>query len=116
MQVRWRMDGFISAAASVEHAGTHLGFMDGIANPDVHDPKIANQLLWVVEEARGKPDWAVGGSYHVIRLIRMFTEFWDRVSMHEQQTMIGRHRDSGAPLGMTGSRRQSPTTETNPTA
>jgi deferrochelatase/peroxidase EfeB len=81
-------------------ARNHLGFMDGIANPPVHDPKVADQVLWVVK-GHGEPSWAVGGSYHVVRLIRMFTELFDAVPLYRQEAIIGRHRASGAPLGLT---------------
>ncbi len=101
MQILWRMDGFVSPARPTGVPRNHFGFMDGIANPNVNDPAVANRLLWVSQGSR-EPDWAVGGTYHVCRIIRMLIEFWDRVSLNEQQTMIGRYRASGNVLG-TGS-------------
>lgn len=101
--LRWTLDGFLPPH-TVQKLGKDsiinlLGFKDGTANPDASDRRLMDAMVWV-QPGSGEPEWAAGGSYQAVRIIRNFVEFWDRTPLREQEQIMGRHKASGAPLGM----------------
>jgi deferrochelatase/peroxidase EfeB len=103
LSLRWKMEGFLPPH-TIKKLGKDtvrnlLGFKDGTANLDVNDSGLMNRVVWVKPNT-DEPAWTVGGTYQVVRVIRNFVERWDRTPLQEQQTIIGRDKDIGAPLGM----------------
>jgi deferrochelatase/peroxidase EfeB len=97
-QIRWVQSGFNSSFDSEETPRNLMGFKDGSNNPSIHDPKMMDKFVWVGDEG---PDWMRGGSYVVVRRIRIALEHWDRMNVAFQEQTVGRHKASGAPLGGT---------------
>lgn len=90
--VRWRQSGYMNEPRPSGTQRNHLGFKDGIVNPKEEEN---DTLVWAGTD---EPAWAAGGSYMVVRLIAMYTEFWDRISIAEQEQIFGRDRATGGPL------------------
>ncbi|QKQ73716.1 iron uptake transporter deferrochelatase/peroxidase subunit [Nostoc sp. TCL240-02] len=103
LSLRWKMEGFLPPH-TIKKLGKDtvrnlLGFKDGTANLDVSNSGLMNRVVWV-QPNTNEPAWTTGGTYQVVRVIRNFVERWDRTPLQEQQTIIGRDKDIGAPLGM----------------
>lgn len=100
--LKWKQEGNVPVIArrpdsAVESSRNFLGFRDGSANPDAGDEEVMDRLVWV-GAASGEPEWAEGGSYQSVRIVRNFVERWDRTPLREQELIMGRVRNSGAPL------------------
>ena len=100
--LQWMLPGFSqrnTLGAGRASQRNLLGFKDGTANPDHGASGLMDDLVWVGAND-GEPVWCVGGSYQAVRLIRNRVEFWDRTPLRTQETIIGRDKGTGAPLGM----------------
>jgi len=100
VSVRWSQLGFGRTSSTSTSQATPrnlFGFKDGTANLKAEEADLLKQHLWV--QPGDGPDWMAGGSYAVTRKIRMMIETWDRTSLGEQETIIGRTKGEGAALG-----------------
>lgn len=100
MTLRWMVDGFnrnSNPGPGKAPVRNLMGFRDGTANLDASDADQMRRHV-IVRPGDDEPAWTVGGAYEAVRIIRMFVEFWDRTALSEQEALIGRHKQSGAPL------------------
>jgi deferrochelatase/peroxidase EfeB len=102
--MRWSQVGFgrTSSTSRAQDTPRNLfGQKDGTNNLRAEDSDMLDQHVWVGQDDSrpGRSGWMTGGTYLVARRIRMHIETWDRTPLGEQETIIGRHKGSGAPLG-----------------
>ncbi|WP_433783197.1 iron uptake transporter deferrochelatase/peroxidase subunit [Actinomycetospora sp. CA-101289] len=98
--VRWSQLGFGRTSSTSTTQQTHrnlFGFKDGTNNLKAEDGALLDEHVWV-PPAQG-PAWLAGGTYLVARRIRMHVETWDRTSLAEQESLTGRTKGEGAPIG-----------------
>ena len=99
--LRWAQLGFGRTSSTSTKQSTPrnlLGFKDGTANLKSEDGKNIDKFVWVAPGDDEGAKWLAGGSYLVARRINMHIEPWDRTSLSEQETLVGRNRGDGAPL------------------
>jgi deferrochelatase/peroxidase EfeB len=98
--MRWSQLGFgrTSTTSTLQATPRNLmGFKDGTNNIKAEHGAELNAFVWVGEET--DQSWMRGGTYLVARRIRMLIESWDADDLADQERVIGRIKESGAPLG-----------------
>ncbi|MBI0375404.1 deferrochelatase/peroxidase EfeB [Streptomyces albiflaviniger] len=97
-RLRWQMSGFNRSPGATGHPMTTrnlMGQIDGTNNPKPTDDDFERRIF--VPE-RGEPAWMAGGSYAVVRRVRMLLDSWDHLSLERQEKVVGRRKSDGAPL------------------
>ncbi|MGH4034713.1 iron uptake transporter deferrochelatase/peroxidase subunit [Actinomycetota bacterium Odt1-20B] len=97
-RIRWQMSGFNRSPGATAHPMTTrnlMGQIDGTNNPKPAD-KDFDQRIFV--PAKSDPTWMAGGSYAVVRRIRMLLDDWEKLAPRDQENVIGRHKSDGSPL------------------
>ena len=99
--VRYSQLGFGRTSSTTRDQATPrnlFGFKDGTNNLKAEDTGLLDKQVWVADG--DGPAWMTGGTYLLARRIRMRIESWDRTTLLEQERVIGRHKGSGAPIGL----------------
>ncbi|MEV6129256.1 iron uptake transporter deferrochelatase/peroxidase subunit [Streptomyces violaceusniger] len=97
-RLRWQMNGFNRTPGATDRPMTTrnlMGQIDGTNNPKPADDDFERRIF--VPE-KGEPGWMGGGSYAVVRRIRMLLDTWDHLSLERQEKVVGRRKSDGAPL------------------
>ncbi|MER7910736.1 iron uptake transporter deferrochelatase/peroxidase subunit [Streptomyces sp. NPDC096068] len=99
-RVRWQMNGFNRSAGATARPMTArnlMGQVDGTRNPKPTDADF-DRRIFVPAGATGAGEWMAGGSYAVVRRIRMLLDDWEKLPRGTQEKVIGRRKSDGAPL------------------
>ncbi|WP_406191055.1 iron uptake transporter deferrochelatase/peroxidase subunit [Streptomyces griseus] len=99
-RVRWQMNGFNRTPGTTARPMTArnlMGQIDGTGNPKPADEDFDRRVF--VPASPGKPqEWMEGGSYAVVRRIRMLLDDWEKLPVERQERVIGRRKADGSPL------------------
>lgn len=99
VEVKWVQYGFARARGTEPENATMrnlFGQLDGTENP--RGTTDFDQLIW---DDGARWPWLAGGSSLVIRRIHMDLDEWDKLDRPGRDMVLGRHQDTGAPLGGT---------------
>ncbi len=100
-RVRWQMNGFNrspGATAQPMTARNLMGQVDGTGNPKPSEADFDRRIFVPADGSGEGPGWMAGGSYAVVRRIRMLLDDWEKLARDEQEKVIGRRKSDGAPL------------------
>ncbi|MFD9500905.1 iron uptake transporter deferrochelatase/peroxidase subunit [Streptomyces sp. NPDC060035] len=116
-RVRWQMNGFNrtpGATARPMTARNLMGQIDGTGNPKPDESDFDQRIFVASADSSGGSkgsgasdgsassasayEWLAGGSYAVVRRIRMLLDDWEKLPVVRQERVIGRRKADGAPL------------------
>ncbi|WP_370672036.1 iron uptake transporter deferrochelatase/peroxidase subunit [Streptomyces sp. BpilaLS-43] len=98
-RMRWQMNGFNrtpGATAEPMTARNLMGQLDGTGNPKPAESDFEERVFVQADDAAHA--WLEGGSYAVVRRIRMLLDDWEKLTVDRQERVIGRRKADGAPL------------------